>query len=38
MLDSLDPRFFWSGLVFIWFLVSLVVGTLLGRIIHTFNR
>jgi hypothetical protein len=38
MLDSLDPRLFWSGFVLVWFLASLVAGTLLGRIIHTFNR
>jgi hypothetical protein len=33
-LDHVDPRIFWPSLVLVWFLASLAVGLLVGRVIR----
>lgn len=34
MLDHVDPRFFWAGLLVFWLVMSFVATALLGKIIR----
>ncbi len=36
--DALDPRLFWPAFVLVWFLVSLIAGIALGKLIRYCDR